>query len=62
MRDIEIIKISQTEKDKYHVSLIYMWNLRKDRHELICRIKTDSQTLETNLWLPKGIDGGAGID
>ena len=31
-----------------------MWNLKKDKNELICRMKTDSQTLKMNLWLPKG--------
>ena len=25
------------------------------KNELICRKETDSQTLKTNLWLPKGI-------
>ena len=33
---------------------------KKDTNELICRIKTDSQTLKTNLWLPK--DGWGGMD
>ena len=36
-----------------------MWILKKkkkDTNELICRIKTDSQTLK-NLWLPKGTGG-----
>jgi len=31
-----------------------MWNLKKDTNELICRTETDSQTLTTNVWLPKG--------
>ena len=35
-----------------------MWNPKKYINELICRIETDSQTLE-NLQLPKGTgDGG----
>ena len=40
-----------------------MWNLKKgkDTNELICRKETDSQTLKTNLWLPKGT-GGEGRD
>ena len=52
--DLEIIivsEISQTVKDKY---IIYMWNLLKKRNKLIYKIETDSQTLKTNLWLPKG--------
>ena len=34
---------------------------KKDINELICRTETDSQTLKTNLWLPKGT-GGVGRD
>ena len=39
-----------------------MWNLKKkkDTNELIYKIETDSQTLKTNLWLPKGKSGGEG--
>ena len=40
--------------------ITYMWNLKKDRNELICRTETDSQTLRTNLWLPKGTFCGEG--
>ena len=40
--------------------------LKKDTNELICSIETDSQTLKTNLSLPKGtgtggMDWGVGI-
>ena len=31
--------------------------LKKNRHELICRKETDSKSLKTNLWLPKGTGG-----
>ena len=31
-----------------------MWNLKYDMNELIYKTETDSQTLKTNLWLPKG--------
>ena len=31
--------------------------LIKATNEVICRIETDSQTLKTNLWLPKGKTG-----
>ena len=33
---------------------------KKDTSEFIHRIETDSQTLETNLWLPKGTGFGVG--
>ena len=58
--DLEIIilsEVSQTEKDKYHISLtcrIY----KNDINEFIYKTDTDSQTSKTNLWLPKG-KGGA---
>ena len=55
--DLEIhIKWSQSEKDKYHVIITYMWKLKKDTNESI--YKTDLQTSKTNLWLPKGKVGG----
>ena len=37
-----------------------MESLKKDINELICRRETDSQTLKTNLWLPKGKGWGEG--
>ena len=37
----------------------YMWNLKKSyANELIYKTEIDSQTQKTNLWLPKGKDGG----
>ena len=40
--------------------ITYIWNLKKkkDTSELI--YKTDSQPQKTNLWLPKGKEGGEG--
>ena len=43
--DIEIIiisEVSQTEKDKYMLSL--MWNVKNNTNELIYKTATDSQT------------------
>ena len=45
--ELEIIilsKVSQTEKDKYHMIITYMWNLKYDTNELIYETETDSQT------------------
>ena len=42
-----------------------MWNpkrKKKDKNELIYRTEIDSQTLKTNLWLPKGTGVGGGMD
>ena len=55
-------EVSQTEKETLH-SITYIWNLKKkkkDTNELTCRTETDSQTLKTILWLPKGRRGGGG--
>ena len=32
----------------------YMWNLKWDTNEHIYWTETDSQTLRTDLWLPRG--------
>ena len=42
---------SQTVKNKY---IMYMWNLKSNTNELICKTETDLQTQEINLWSPKG--------
>ena len=43
-------------------NITYMWNLKYDRNELICKTKTDSETQKTNLRLPKGKGSGGGIN
>ena len=51
-------KQSQTEKDKYPMVSL-MWNLKKkDTDELLYKTEIDSQSLKTNVWLPKGKCGG----
>ena len=40
--------------------IIYMWNLKYGTNEFIYKTETDSQILKTNLWLPKGKEGGRG--
>ena len=60
--DLEMIvpsEVSQTEKDKYVISFI-CGILKNDAKELIYETETDSQSLKTNLWLPKGKHGGGG--
>ena len=46
-------------KDKHHI-ILRVESKKKDTNELICRAETDSQTLKTNLWLPKGMGWGVG--
>ena len=45
------------------IDITYMWNVKKDTNELICRTKTNPQTLK-NLCLPKqtGWGGMGGMD
>ena len=58
--DLEIIILSKSDRERYiSYDFAYMWNLRKDINALI--YKTDSQTLTTILWLPKG-KGWGGIN
>ena len=55
--DLKIIilsGISQKEKDRYHMISLICRIQKNDTNELIYKTKTDSQTLKTNLWLPKG--------
>ena len=45
--DLEMIVLSeasQQEKDKYHMIITYMWNLKNSANELIYKTETDSQT------------------
>ena len=57
--DLEII-IQNTKSKRWRqipYDLTYICNLKNDISELVCKTKTDSQTLTTNLWLPKGKGG-----
>ena len=44
-------------EDKYHMSITYMWNLKKDTNELIYKTEIDSKT-ENKLMITKGEVGG----
>ena len=67
-RDYRTKWSKRQRKDKYHIiSLIVESKKKNDTNELIYRIETDTQTLKTNLWLPKWKGGrrnklGAGIN
>ena len=50
--DPEMIKLSESEKDKYNmISFIYI-SYKYDTDELISKTEIDSQTEKRNLWLP----------
>ena len=57
-RDYNIILSKVSQKKTNTISL--MWNLKYDTNELIHKAETDSQTLKTSVWLPKGELGVAG--
>ena len=55
--DLETIllsKISQTEKDKRHMTSHICDILKDDTNELIYKTEVESQRQKTNSWLPKG--------
>ena len=60
--DLEIIilsEVSQKGKDKYHMIYhSYVESKKNGTNELMYKTETDSQTLKTKLWLPKGKGGG----
>ena len=59
--ELEIIILSEVnQEDKYHMSQ-YMWNLQYAINQFIYRKETDPQIQKTNLQLPEGKEGGAGI-
>jgi len=56
--DLEIIlsKVSQREKNKYHMILWNVKKKKKDTNELIYKTETDSQRM--NLWLVTSMGEG----
>ena len=57
---IEIIILSQTVKDKYHMISFISGILKNDSNELIYKTETDSWTQKANLQLLKEKVGGEG--
>ena len=56
--DLEIIILSEVTQRQILYDITYLWNLKNNENEPICKI--DSQTKKTNLWLPneKGLGEG----
>ena len=62
LESIILGEISQTEKDKHHNDIAYMWNLIKnDTKELIYKTETNSQISKANFWIPQGKLWGEGV-
>ena len=48
------VKLSQKEKNKYHI-LTHICGIQKsDIDELICKAEIETQTRRTNIWTPRG--------
>ena len=58
--NLEIIILSKSEKDKYHMISLICGISKNDTNELVYKRETDSQTLKTNWWLQKGKRVGEG--
>ena len=51
-------KLSNSEKDKYHMISLICGILKNDTNELIYKTEIELQMQKTNLWLPGGRVGG----
>ena len=56
--NLEIIIPSKVSQRKANILSLTCRILKNGTNELIYKIETDSQTLKTDLWLPKGKGGG----
>ena len=54
-------EVSQKEKDKYHMNITYLCNLKYGTNEPIYSTETDSQTQRTDLWLSRQRGEGVGF-
>ena len=59
--DLETViqsEVSQKEKNKYFI-LMHTCGIQKNGiDELICKAEIETQTQRTNVWIPRGKDGG----
>ena len=60
LENIILSEVSQTERQILY-DITYMWNLKINTNETICKTETDSQT-ENKLIVTKGESGGGGIN
>ena len=60
---LEIIMVSETKSDSERQTsygITYMWNLKKDTNELICRTEIDSMDFENKFMVTKQDRSGKG--
>ena len=55
-------EVSQTDKDRYFMVYLKMWNLQNNANESIYKTETDMQTQKISLRLPKGKGRAGGIN
>ena len=59
LKTLILSEVSQKEKDKYHMNITYMQNLKYGTHEPIYRIERDSY-ITNRLVVAKGEEKGEG--
>ena len=57
--DLQIVILNEARESQTLYDITCMWNLKK-LYKGTNKPEADSQTLRTNLWLPKGKDWGKG--
>ena len=51
--ELETLIPSEVRERQIPCDITYMWNLKYDANEPICKTETDSQAWKTDLWLPR---------
>ena len=55
---LEILILSKSERERQIAyDITYIWNLKYDTNEPIYETETESRTLRTDWWLPRGREG-----
>ena len=51
-------KWSKSDRDKYHINITYMWNLKTDTNELVHKKRNRLTDIENKLMVIKGNSKG----
>ena len=57
LMDLETIILSEVSKIQASYDITYMWNLKMDTHELICRLRDFEKIMVTGNRMGGGRDG-----
>ena len=55
---LEIIMLSKSDRDKYHINITYMWNLKTDTNQLVHKKRNRLTDIENKLMVTKGNSRG----